>query len=282
MQNQTMLFLMTEGTPDTEINQMADLAAAQNARLICFDMALLPPQPMDASGGFPYVGLEISAEWVRQINSLRSTLADRANALEQVLQRAGCPGDVQTALHAQSDMRAAVARRALASDIAVMASNLRDADDGLFRLASYGVLFDAPIPLLMNAAPLTLPKRVLVAWDGELPAARAVHAALPYLVRADDVIIVSFDPDTVDGAEGENPGSELATWLSHHGCSVTVAAYPSGGQEIGAALQARAAELGADLVVMGAFGRSRLHELVFGGTTRTMLEQSRTPVLMAH
>ncbi|MFY0312091.1 universal stress protein, partial [Leisingera sp. D0M16] len=91
-----------------------------------------------------------------------------------------------------------------------------------------------------------------------------------------------FDPDLTDERDGEDPGTDAAAWLSHHGCNVTVSQFPSGGRDVGPAIQDRAREAGADLVVMGAYGHSRLREAVFGGTTRTMIEQTELPVLFAH
>ncbi|MFY0312802.1 universal stress protein, partial [Leisingera sp. D0M16] len=91
-----------------------------------------------------------------------------------------------------------------------------------------------------------------------------------------------FDPDMSDARDGEDPGADAAAWLSHHGCTVTLSQFPTGGHDTGSAIQDRAREAGADLVVMGAYGHSRLREAVFGGTTRSMLEQTALPVLFAH
>jgi len=85
-----------------------------------------------------------------------------------------------------------------------------------------------------------------------------------------------------ENRDGESPGSDLAEWLSRHGCNVKVAQYPSGGKEIGDCIIGRAKEMGADLVVMGAYGHSRLREDLFGGTTRTLIEPQDLAVLLAH
>lgn len=282
MKNHTLLFLMSEDTPDAETHQMAEYASAQGAHLVCFLLSRMPTQPMNAHGAFPYGGYEISDQWVEEVKDTRKRLTDRREALEALLQSEGTSGDVQIALSSQSDVRSVVARRALVCDVAIASRSLREAEDGLFRSSIYGVLFDTPIPLMLNATPMVQPKRIFAAWDTELPASRALHAALPFLLKADEVIIGSFDPDTTEMADGENPGSDLAKWLSHHGCTVTINQYPSGGEVIGAAIQRRATEVGADLVVMGAYGKSRLRELVFGGSTRSMIEQTGVPVFMAH
>ncbi|OAN77314.1 hypothetical protein A8B78_14390 [Jannaschia sp. EhC01] len=282
MKNRTLLFLMTEDTADAEVHQMAEYAVSENAHLVCFMLSRMPTQPMNAHGAFPYGGYEISDHWVEEVNSARDRLKARQDALEALLQAEGVSAEVQVALSSQPDVRVVVARRVLVCDVAIASKSLRVAEDGLFRPALYGVLFDAPVGLMLNATPIATPKRIFVAWDTELPAARAIHAALPLLKQADEVIVGSFDPVAQEYEDGENPGSDLAKWLSHHGCQVTVNQYPSGGEIIGAAIQRRAAEIGADLVVMGAYGKSRLRELVFGGTTHHMIIQTETPVFMAH
>jgi len=70
--------------------------------------------------------------------------------------------------------------------------------------------------------------------------------------------------------------------LTHHGCNVVVQQYPSGGQDIADCLLHRAKEVGADLIVMGAYGHSRMRETIFGGTTRAMIEQGDQAVYLAH
>ena len=126
------------------------------------------------------------------------------------------------------------------------------------------------------------PKSVFLAWKAGLPSARAIHAALPTLRAAADVTVAMFDPITTRLREGENPGSDVAAWLTHQGCNVTVQPYPSGGEEVGTVMLKRAKEIGSDLIVMGAYDHSRLREVVFGGTTRTLIEQRKLPVFLCH
>lgn len=282
MKNQTLLFLMTEDTADAEVHQMAEYAAASSAHLVCFVLSRMPTQPMNAHGAFPYGGYEISDLWVEEVNGTRERLKARRDELEALLQAEGVSADVQVALSSQADVRMVVARRALVCDVAIASKSLRSAEEGLFRPAIFGVLFDTPIGLMLNATPLVTPKRIFVAWNTELPASRACHVALALLKEADEVIVGSFDPVAGELQDGENPGSDLAKWLSHHGCNVTINQYASGGEIIGAAIERRAAEVGADLVVMGAYGKSRLRELVFGGTTHHMIAQLKTPVFLVH
>jgi nucleotide-binding universal stress UspA family protein len=125
-------------------------------------------------------------------------------------------------------------------------------------------------------------KRVLIAWDAGREAARAVSDALPLLKGAEAVEVVAFDPERVGRRHGEEPGADIGLYLSRHGVKVTVARQSGAGYEVGGQILSRAADYGADLIVMGAFGHSRVRELVLGGATRTLLEAMTVPVLMSH
>lgn len=124
-------------------------------------------------------------------------------------------------------------------------------------------------------------KRVLVAWNASRESARAVADALPFLQHADSVQVVAFEP--VQGGEhGDIPGADIGLYLARHGVKVTAAQQKSKGVDVGAQVLSRAADLDADLIVMGAYGHSRLREIVLGGVTRTILESMTVPVLMSH
>jgi nucleotide-binding universal stress UspA family protein len=123
---------------------------------------------------------------------------------------------------------------------------------------------------------------ILVAWDGSRPATRAVNDALPFLVVAEAVTVVVVDAEQEHWRHGDVPGADIALHLSRHGVNATVQSIPSAGIGVGNALLSRACDLGADLLVMGAYGHLRERELVFGGVTRTILGTMTVPVLMAH
>lgn len=282
MKNQTLLFVMSDVTPDGELQEVLDQARTQNARVICLILSHVPTYPISAYGALPYGGMDASPEWIEELSEAKKRLKDRTSAVKSLLQKEGVSGDVHPAVCAPANVREIVARRALISDIATLAPSMREDNSELFYPAARGVLFEAPIGLILNALPLAKPKRIFLAWDTELQAARAAHVALPLLKAASEVVIGSIDPHAVEFEDGEDPGAELANWLSHHGCSVTVNQFPSGGKSVGEVIQNRAREVGADLVVMGAYGHSRVREFLFGGTTRTMIEQTDTPVFLAH
>ncbi|MGE5268818.1 MAG: universal stress protein [Thiohalocapsa sp.] len=139
-------------------------------------------------------------------------------------------------------------------------------------------LFDTGRPILIPAA-AAMPesfKRIAIAWKPTPQAARAVALALPFLMRAEQVLVVSVEED----AESHDT-DHLVRNLGWHGFAVTAARVPPG--HSGAAASLLAAVSGrADLLVMGGYGHSRLREWVFGGFTQHVLADAPLPVLIAH
>jgi nucleotide-binding universal stress UspA family protein len=132
-----------------------------------------------------------------------------------------------------------------------------------------------------RAGPATLPpRRAIVAWDGSREAARATSDAIPLLRSAELVLILVVDARDTGG--GVLPGSELAVHLARHGVKAEARQVPSAGTSVTRVLLAQARDEAADLLVMGGYGHSRVREMLFGGTTRTFLDQAAIPVLLAH
>ncbi len=125
-------------------------------------------------------------------------------------------------------------------------------------------------------------ERVIIAWDAGRESARAVVDALPFLAAAREVKIATFNAGRAGDRHGEAPGADVGLFLARHDVKVSVARFQSENRDIGNQLLSRAADLGSDLIVMGAYGHSRLAELVLGGATRTILESMTVPVLMSH
>ncbi|HLE67398.1 MAG TPA: universal stress protein [Burkholderiales bacterium] len=125
-------------------------------------------------------------------------------------------------------------------------------------------------------------RRVLVAWNAGQEAARAVTDALPLLARASMVQVVAFNPGKGEADHGDIPGADIGLVLARHGVKVSVAQQQSDEVDIGNQLLSRAADMEADLIVMGAYGHSRVRELVLGGVTRTLLDTMTVPALMSH
>jgi nucleotide-binding universal stress UspA family protein len=125
-------------------------------------------------------------------------------------------------------------------------------------------------------------QRVLVAWDASREATRAINDAMPLLLAASSVTVMIVDPKQSREEHGDIPGADIALHLARHGVETQVERTVSGGIGVGNALLSQASDLGADLLIMGAYAHSRVRELILGGVTRTVLESMTLPVLMAH
>lgn len=126
---------------------------------------------------------------------------------------------------------------------------------------------------------------VLVAWKPTREAARAVACALPLLQRARSVHVVGWSADTGAATAADQPARlDLAGYLRLHGVEPKLRYHNGAPSEVGVGegLLSLAADVGADLLVMGCYGHSRARELVLGGATRTILRSMTVPVLMAH
>lgn len=184
----------------------------------------------------------------------------------------------------EADPAVAVALSARYADLVIVAQAEPQDEVGVRYLAEEFVLSaDRPVLYLPYAGRFaTIGERVMIAWDAGREAARAVSDALPLLRRANAVEVAVFDPERRRREHGEQPGADVSLYLARHGVKVSVTQQSGADFDVGAQVLSRAADTAADLIVMGAYGHSRLRELVLGGVTRTILESMTVPVLMSH
>lgn len=284
MDKTTVLVVVAADCSDAEIRTYLSSVPDQGLHLSFLIVGAAAPLPIWAYGSAPYGPVVFPEDWQEKYQSAGQAVTDRADQIEQLLQSAGVEGDVTSKFCEAQMLEDAVAARASLCDIAFLDPSLSEADQ-VFQHPLDGALFKTPIGVVLNSTeigPVLGAKHPIVAWDASLPAVRAVHRALPILKQAEQVTVAVFDPHLVGESSAENPGSDLATWLSRHGCSVTVQEFPSGGKEIGRCILDRTSEIEADLIVMGAYSHSRARQWLLGGTTQIMIEQSRHRVLFAH
>jgi nucleotide-binding universal stress UspA family protein len=127
-----------------------------------------------------------------------------------------------------------------------------------------------------------LPRKALIAWNGSAQAAAAVRGALPLLMRAEAVTVIQGPSRESFPAAMRVPPTDITAYLQRHGIKAAIKEPEVPDHEAGETIMATAKAVGADLVVMGAFGRSRFREWVLGGATRYVLEHPTMPVFMAH
>lgn len=145
-------------------------------------------------------------------------------------------------------------------------------------------MFDGDVPVFIHPDGAELPAEistVLVGWNESTEAMRAIRAALPFLQQADTVNIAIVDPPQ-HGPERSDPGGALSQMLARHGVRAEVSVLSKTLPRVCDVLLRHAGDIGAELVVMGAYGHSRFRESILGGATRNMLELAEVPVLLAH
>ncbi|MBE0413470.1 universal stress protein [Yoonia sp.] len=144
-------------------------------------------------------------------------------------------------------------------------------------------MFIAGCPVLMipkGAGAPAMGGNVVLGWNDGTEALSATRAALPFLRRAAETDICIIDPPT-QGHDQSDPGSGMAQFLTRHGATPVIKLIAKTEGNVADTLLRCARDSGAALIVSGAYGHSRLREAVFGGTTRSLLENAEVPILMA-
>jgi nucleotide-binding universal stress UspA family protein len=178
---------------------------------------------------------------------------------------------------------AGVIDSARSADI-VLAAQFDPDIDGPAREDIEDLLYESgrPLYLVSNAQAGPAPiERVLVAWNGSRESTRAVFDALPFLTAAREVEIFAIDPPETALQSRDFCGAELAATLARHGVRATVSSGASEGRSVADALNHRATEIDAGLIVMGAYSHSRLRQRLFGGVTSALMRGARVPTLMS-
>ena len=186
---------------------------------------------------------------------------------------------VQSTMAGVATRFAHIARR---FDLSIVAQARPDAD-GPEALIVEQALFDSGRPVLVVPYVQTAPfkaERVMLCWDGSRTAARAAADAMPFLsgAKAVEVFIVVSGMLKSD----EIPGADIAGHLARHNRNVNVTRTVSGDTDVASVILSHAADTGADMLVMGGYGHSRLREFILGGATRAILGSMTVPTLMSH
>ena len=196
----------------------------------------------------------------------------------------------ETGVHAewrteQGPLDEIVARHSRYSDLVVVGKG--DADDPV-RFPNSGLAADLvmtcgrPVLVIPNAGHFeAVGRRILVCWNASREATRAVNDGLPLMREADNVTVLSVNPRS-GGDHGEVPSADIALHLARHGVNAEAASTVASGIDIADVILARANDLGADLIVTGAYGHSRTREWVFGGVTESLMHNMTVPCLMSH
>lgn len=226
--------------------------------------------------------MDLRKEQIARRRERAETVADRFRA---AVTRAGLPADCRIDSTDETDVAGVVALHGRHVDLMIVGQPDSDAPPpgGPWLVGDVALACGRPVLAVpyIGAGP-ALGERVLVAWDGGREAARAVNDALPLLRRAAKVFVVAVNPPTWPDRPGRLAGIDIALHLSRHGINVEAKALEVRDIGVADALLSHVSDLGADMLVMGAYGHTRLQQSLFGGVTRRIQESMTVPVLLSH
>lgn len=266
-----------ERTPAVAVDQAIALARLLQARLTALTFQVEVP---DVAGGLAASLLDLgslaAAERAKSAQAARELSASFAAAAEQ----AAIPFDTQVQACMSSQIDGVLLDHARLHSLTLVPLGHGDAFQ---QYVAERVIFGAGRPTLLlpvHVSRALALDTVVVAWDFSAAAARALGDAMPLLARAGTVrVLVVRNEKTLPAHRG---GSDIARHLAHHGLNVVVDEVDAGGRPVGQVIEAHAGEQGANLLVMGAFGHSRLRDFVLGGATRHVLHSPALPTLLSH
>jgi len=267
-----LLHLADDPKAGTRIEAAVGLARRHDAHLTGLFVGPLTRWPASMEGRVPEKYREqILADEAQRAAALRKSF-------EEVCRRDGV---VAAWREARGDAATIVADQARYADLVVVGQ--ADPDQPATEAGGIpeDLVFMAGRPVLVVpyvGSYRSIGERALIAWKNGRESARAVKDALPLLVKAATVTVLSVNAD--DG--GHYPGQDLAAYLARHSVKAEARKTVAGDIDVADVVLSTAADIGADLLVMGAYSRSRLREAVLGGVTRDILERMTLPTLLAH
>ena len=178
-----------------------------------------------------------------------------------------------------------VLQQARCADIIVSGGHSDAFSDPFLRTSPKDLVMQAGRPLLVVPDTVTLPdlRSMLLAWKDTAEARRAIADALPLLRKAQDVTVAEIVEDGDSRPEALSRVRDVVAWLSRHGIAAReLVPEKNSGRDAPAQLDHIAADVGAGVIVAGAYGHSRLRELVLGGMTQHLLAQTARCVLLSH
>jgi nucleotide-binding universal stress UspA family protein len=222
----------------------------------------------------PFGGMYLAREELAKAQLQDAELEKR---LGTELEREDVPWDVAIA---DGDALSAMTLAATLCDLAIVSLGQRD------RYGAAAPTIAADLALTVSAPVLALPAGnvsidldapIMIAWNGSPQAANALRAGMPLMGDSSRVVLLSVGEDG-----GRVPAEDALRYMSRHGVHAEWRREPARPDTPEEVLVRVAKEMAAGLIVMGAYGRPRLRETLFGGVTRYMLEASPAPLLLAH
>lgn len=232
-----------------------------------------------------YVEAQISVDLITDVTE--KAIARAEDALVVYRQRAADAGVEMKADVVEGQVIPILREHTKYTDLLLLGQDdPEDPDNASYGLAD-ALLFEGACACMVvpHSGKLETPgKRILLTWNASRESARALREALSMLQRAETVVVLSSEPDDGDTeiARGHPHAQELARFLESHGIESVSSGIADVDVSPSDAILGQAADMNADMIVMGAYGHARLREIILGGVTRDLLKQSPIPLLLAH
>jgi nucleotide-binding universal stress UspA family protein len=257
-------------------NYAASVAAALQAHLTGVAFIYDPIVPISDGGYIP-------AEVVETQCADNEAAAESAvKSFTAATDRVGILAEPLTLSASLAGAADRLARMARCFDLAIVGQGQSEMST-MEQIIGEAVLFDSGRPMIMvpyiQKAPFKI-DNVMICWDGSRTAARAVADAIPIMKEGSRVEIVIITNER--GKQYDIEGADIGQHLARHGFKVEVQRLPGGDIDVADALLSHSADSGADFMIMGGYGHSRLREFVLGGVTRLIFQSMTVPVLLSH
>lgn len=270
MMKSILLYAHDDAGMESRMQAALDIARLFDGHVECVTVQPLTALMMSDPFGASFV-----------IPAAMEAMDDAAEAAQARLGARMAKEDVAWSLsEGDGDAAEIIGSQARLADIVLLSLGDNSIDGSAAPLLLGDIVMESHVPVL--AVPPGLDRTrisgiAVVAWNGTHEAANAMRAAIPLLAKASAVHVV-----TIDEGEPDFSAEAAAAYLSRHGIKAEIHAEDRSGRSIPEALFETVERIGADWMVMGAFGKGRLREMLFGGVTRDFLGRSRIPIFITH
>lgn len=265
---------------DDALNAGIAIAAAFDAKLTVLETVSLP-SPV----GNPW-GLTPDAAMADVYSRLRTQGEINVGRLKARLDKETIQSEVRLAEAMFVESERIAAHHAHYADLVVVAGSIGDTNEGVVTHAYFGgLLLESGRPVLVvppRCQVISPPKRIVLAWRPTRESTRAVHDAMPFLTRAEQIDVLVVNAARGELGHGEEPGADIAAHLARHGVKTNVIRRDAGPTSIGSVILQQARESYAQMIVAGGYGHSRLREWAMGGVTRELMLSAQIPVFYSH
>lgn len=268
-----------EATPVSAVDEAVAFAAAVGARIsaIACEVKIQAPGNVLAGAVLDVAAL-VAAEAKKSATNAKTLLT----AFQDAAEKRGVFQDRILERCLTSEAPGVLVEYARLRDLTIVPVPVGDYFDQWYAEA---IIFGSGHPTLVlphtrkRAGAFTLDV-VAVAWDFSRPAARAVADALPLLEKAKKVHVLTVANEKV--IESRRPTAEFAKYLGRHDVDVVLDTVDAADRRIGDILESYVTSCNADMLVMGAYGHSRIREFILGGATKSMLSRPPLPIFLSH